>query len=82
MDLAQLFDYAARWVFICSVLSLILPPVEFFEEFPRFQAYYRLFGKFLKYWGNLNFRSKIIELYPQYQKAIESREKHIFKGKE
>lgn len=80
MELGELFDWAARWVFICSVASLILPPVEFFEEFPGFQKFYRVLCKFLKYWGSLDFRGKIIAQYPQYQKAIESREKQLVKG--
>lgn len=82
MELGQLFDLASKWVFFCTILSLLLPPVEFFDDFPKFQPYYRFVCKFLKYFGSLDFRGKIIAQYPQYQKAIESREKHILKGVE
>ena len=68
ISLSQLLDLAARWVFTCTLLSLILPPVEFFNSYPRFQESYRLFCKVLKYWGSLDFRGKVIELYPCIQK--------------
>jgi hypothetical protein len=43
--------------------------VELFEDFPRFQKWYRLFGKIVKYLGSLDFRTKVLELYPSYRKA-------------
>ena len=68
IPLGLLLDWAARWLFACTLLSLALPPVEFFDNFPRFQEGYRLFCKVLKYWGSLDFRGKVIELYPCIQK--------------
>ena len=69
MDIVTLLTYAAWWVFGFSLLSLALPPVELFEDFPRFQKWYRLFGKIVKYLGSLDFRTKVLELYPSYRKA-------------
>ena len=73
--LGDLFDILSKWVFVCSMLSIVLPPVEFFEKYPKFQDGYRLFCKLLKYFGALDFRGKIISQYPQYQKMLEEREK-------
>jgi len=68
MEIGTLLNYAAWWVFGFSILSLVLPPVELFDDFPRFQKYYRLLGKIVKYMGSLDFRTKILELYPSYRK--------------
>lgn len=61
MTLHELFDWLTRIVFGCSILSLMLPAVEDFNEFPRFQPYYRLFCKVVIKWGSLDFRGKILE---------------------
>lgn len=61
ITLAQLFDWVARAVLVCSALSLILPAVEDFDEFPRFQKYYRLFCKIVVKWGSLDLRGKILQ---------------------
>ena len=72
ISLLRLLDYAAYWVFWCSLASLVLPPPEFFEEFPRFQKWYRFALKFLKYVGSLDFRARIVEKYPSFQRATMS----------
>lgn len=48
-------------VTICSILSLMLPAVEDFNDFPRFQKWYRLVCKLIIKWGSLDLRGKILE---------------------
>lgn len=72
MDLHTITDFIAYWVLTFSIMSILLPPVEFFDDFPRFQPWYRLGCKFIKYWGSLNWRGKIIERYPSYNRAVNS----------
>ena len=74
ITLFDFIDYMGRWVLLNSVLSILLPPVEFFDDYPRFQKLYRTVCKFIKYFGNLDLRGKIIAQYPQYQKRIENGE--------
>lgn len=69
MNLPPTLVYLSLWVTACSILSLILPPYEFFEDFPRFQKWYKLICKIIKYLGSLDFRGKIVQLYPQYRDA-------------
>jgi hypothetical protein len=68
MTLEQAWFYLASFVTGCSLLSLLLPPVEFFDEFPRFQKFYRLFCKIIVKWGSLDVRGKVITMYDSYQK--------------
>lgn len=68
ITLHELIDLLSRWVLLFTLLSILLPPVEFFEEFPRFQRWYRLGCKLIKYFGSLDWRGKVIALYPQFQK--------------
>lgn len=78
ITLSQVVDGIARWVLGCSIASIILPPVEFFDDFPRFQKWYRLFCKFVKYFGALDFRAKVIEMYPSFQnRAVERAESAV-----
>lgn len=70
MTLPPALAYLALWIAGCSILSLILPPVEMFDDFPRLQKWYRLLCKLIKYFGSLDLRGKIIQLYPSYQEAI------------
>lgn len=70
MDISKAVDYVAYWVLGCSILSNLLPPVEFFEDFPNFQKWYRMGCKILKYLGSLDWRGKIIAQYPSYQKTL------------
>ncbi len=73
ITIMQLLDWAGRWVLFFSVLSIILPPVEFFDEVPRFQKWYRFICKFIKYFGSLDVRGKVIPLYPSFQNAAVAR---------
>ena len=81
IQVMELVDLVGRWVLFFSVLSIIMPPVEWFEELfgaeSKVTKFYRFFGKFVKYYGNLDFRDKMINLYPQYRQRIENGEKKI-----
>ena len=67
--LSQIVDFAARWVLFFSLASIILPPVEFFDDYPQIQKGYRLICKLIKFFGSLDLRGKVISLYPSYQKS-------------
>lgn len=68
ISLSDALIYLSMFVTGCSILSLILPPVEFFDDFPRFQKYYRLFCKIIVKWGSLDLRGKVIQQYKSFQK--------------
>lgn len=61
MTVAGAWTVLTNMVTVCSLLSLMLPAVEDFDEFPRFQPYYRLFCKIVIKWGSLSLRGKILE---------------------
>lgn len=54
-------DRWAHFSFLCSILSLLLPPVEQFQDFPRFQKRYTLCVSLIAHWGALNLRGKLLE---------------------
>lgn len=58
----QVWVWLSSFVTGCSILSLFLPAVEDFNDFPRFQPYYRLFCKVVIKWGSLDLRGKILQL--------------------
>ncbi len=68
MTIETAWIYLSSLVTGCSLASLLLPPIEYFDEFPRFQPYYRLFCKIVVKWGSLDLRGKIIGMYDSYQK--------------
>lgn len=59
MDLISLVEHI---VVVSSLLHLVLPPYETFDEFPRFKKYYRLVVLII---GNiaLNKRQALVGLY-------------------
>ena len=68
MAIETAWIYFSSFVTACSFAALLLPPIEYFNEFPRFQPYYRLFCKIIIKWGSLDLRGKIITMYDSYQK--------------
>lgn len=60
----------AKFVFLTSVLYILLPPVEVFKEFPRAQKYYGVLVAIVGYFA-LSARQKLMQLYPQYQNRFE-----------
>jgi len=55
--------YFAHYVFYTSMISLLLPPIEMFDNFPRFQKYYTVVVNLMQYYGAQNWRGKIAQLY-------------------
>lgn len=67
--------WVGRWVqfvFACSILSNVLPPIEDFKDFPRFQKFYALLVNVVYHYGAMNFRGKMV------QKALEAPASQVF----
>lgn len=71
IGLVQAFDAVARWTMGFKLLSWAMPPLETFEKRfgknSRWTKNYEFLGDIVKYVGNLDFRAKVIELYPAYK---------------
>jgi len=59
ITLHQLFDWAGAIVLFCSVLGSFLPPYEWFSQWPRFQAVYKILVMTVTKWGSLNLKSVV-----------------------
>lgn len=73
MTAHQAYDYATGFVFVSSLVYSFLPPYEWFESWPRFQAIYKVFTMTVARWGAVNLRSKVypeIAVEKQVDKAI------------
>ena len=66
-DTHTAIDYATRFVFSMSVLNLLLPPWETFNDFPGFQKKYKLYVNIVSRYGALNMRSQVNSLYSSYK---------------
>jgi hypothetical protein len=51
--------FSEHLVVISSILSILLPPIETFEHFPRFQRAYSLLVITITRWTSLNLRNTI-----------------------
>lgn len=67
LTLTQLFDFVSKWVFVFSIINILLPPVEFFDDFPKAKKVYELIVHLVRHYGALDFRGKLMALYPSYQ---------------
>ncbi len=56
-------EYYLHFVAWCSLLSVLLPPVEYFADFPRLQRAYRLLIQLVSRYGALNLRGSIAQWY-------------------
>ena len=58
----RLLSYASGLVSICSILHLILPAYEIFDDFPEFKKYYKVFVLII---GSiaLNKRQSVVGIY-------------------
>lgn len=56
-----------RIIVIASVVHIFLPPYDVFNDFPKFQKYYKLFVSVVGYIA-LNARGKMIQAYPSVSK--------------
>lgn len=53
----DLIHWLGSLVLISSILSMLLPPVEWFSDWPKFQKFYDLFVKIVHKYAALNARS-------------------------
>lgn len=60
------YDLIVQIVFWASIIYLLLPPIEVFDDFPRFRKYYSLVVRIV---GNIavSNRGKVMSLYSQYR---------------
>ena len=63
MNEHQIFDWIFRFVVIASIISWLMPPIETFDGFPRFQKFYVLIVRIVSQYASLNLRGKMLELY-------------------
>jgi hypothetical protein len=59
ITLHQLFDWAGAIVLVSSVLNSFLPPYEWFDGWPRFQAVYKVLVMTIAKWGAINLKSVV-----------------------
>ena len=59
ITLHQLFDWAGAIVLVSSLLGTFLPPYEWFADWPRFQAVYKIFVMTITKWGAINLKSVV-----------------------
>lgn len=62
LTLHQLYDIFTGVVFVSSLLSSFLPPFEWFDKWPGFQAVYKVLKMTVAKWAALNIASVV---YPQ-----------------
>jgi hypothetical protein len=55
----QLFDWAGGIVLVSSVVGSFLPPFEWFDKWPRFQAVYKIIKMTIAKWGSINLQSVV-----------------------
>ena len=60
---ARIFTIVIRVVFCSSVASLLLPPIETFKDFPRFQKFYGVLVTIVVRWAALNLRNTLYSKY-------------------
>lgn len=58
LSAGSLWAFYSSWVTAWSHVSAFMPPPEMFDDYPRFQKPYRLFGKLAK-WFSLDVRTKV-----------------------
>jgi hypothetical protein len=59
ISLHTVFDWAGAIVLISSLLGSFLPPYEWFDQWPRFQAVYKILVMTVTKWGSINLKSVI-----------------------
>ncbi len=59
ITLHQIFDWAGGIVIVSSLLNSFLPPYEWFAQWPRFQAAYKIITLTVARWGAINIKSAI-----------------------
>jgi hypothetical protein len=65
-DLIHLtYNVVKEIVLWSSLLSILLPPIEFFNDYPKFQKGYTLLIKIVNRYGALNIRGPVVEFLNQ-----------------
>lgn len=59
ITLVQVFHWLSAFVLVCSVLGSLLPPYEYFAQWPKFQSVYRVLTMIIARWGAINVKSLI-----------------------
>jgi hypothetical protein len=75
LTLHQLFDWAGAIVLVSSLLGTFLPPYEWFADWPRFQAVYKIFVMTITKWGAINLKSVVypsVTVPAQVQTIVDS----------
>jgi hypothetical protein len=62
-----LYEYVVHFVFWASVVSLLLPPTEIFDSFPRFKRKYEVLVRLINHYAALNVRGKIAQSYVNFK---------------
>lgn len=57
ITVVDLMHWLGELVLVSSILSMLLPPVEWFDGWPKFQKFYALFVKIVHKYAALNARS-------------------------
>lgn len=65
MEPTKAIEFLQHLVFWSVIASLVLPPIEVFDDFPGFQRYYRVFVAIINRGGALNVRGIVAEKYQQ-----------------
>ena len=59
LALHKLFDVLGAVVLLSSLAGSFLPPFEWFAQWPRFQAVYKILTMTIARWGALNIKSVV-----------------------
>ena len=58
---AEVFHWLGDIVLVGSIISMLLPPIEFFVDYPKFQKYYGLILKLVHFYAALNLRTPMMQ---------------------
>jgi hypothetical protein len=59
ITLHQIFDWAGAVVLVSSLLGTFLPPYEWFDRWPNFQAVYKIIKMIIAKWGAISLQSLV-----------------------
>jgi hypothetical protein len=75
VTLGQVMNWMALFVFWASVINLLLPPLEWFDGFPRFYKAYRVALLIVTHYSSLNFRAALWSKFIDVQDATKPPQK-------
>lgn len=59
----SLMQWASMFVFVMSLITLVAPPVEWFDKWPKFQERYKFALLVIAHYAALNFRAALWSKY-------------------